>query len=80
MEATLKAGEIVWVNNWSYLFSKPKVGDIVVFRFQNKEMVKRITQVKSDSVEVVGDNKVDSLGSQDIGSILIRNIVGKVWF
>ena len=79
MEPSLKEGQIVWVNNWSYLLSNPKVGDIVVFRFHNKELVKRITQIKIDSVEVVGDNKADSLDSKDLGSIFLKDIIGKVW-
>ena len=79
MQPSLKEGQLVWVNNWSYLFSKPKVGDIVVFRSQNKELVKRITQVKIDSVEVAGDNKTDSLDSRKFGDIPMRAVVGKVW-
>ena len=79
MQPSLKEGQIVWVTNWSYLFSKPKVGDIVVFFFQNRELIKRISQVKLDSVEVVGDNKADSLASNELGNIAIKDIVGKVW-
>jgi len=75
MSPTLKPGQTVWVFQWAYLFSKPQAGEVVVFEKEGKEMVKRITEVRDNAITVVGDNKVDSL---EVGSVPVRNIVGRV--
>ena len=75
MEPLFKEGQLVWVKNWAYLFSKPRVEDIVVFKFQGKELVKRVKQVNDGAFEVAGDNSSDSLKT---GEIRLDTVVGKV--
>lgn len=75
MRPLFKEGQVVWVNHWAYLFSKPKVGDIIIFKFQEKEIIKRVSEVMVGKVAVSGDNKSDSLAT---GLVEFRDIKGKV--
>jgi signal peptidase I len=55
MVPTLQNGELVIVNRLSYKFSKPKIGDVIVFRFPKnpqQEYIKRIIGLPGDLVEV----------------------------
>lgn len=78
MEPTLKQGSLVWVNNWAFLFSKPRVGDIVIFKVNNQELVKRIKNLEKEGATLVGDNPLDSYDSANFGLISFSQIVGKV--
>ncbi len=80
MEPTLRNGQVVWVNNWTYLINKVKVGDIVVFKKDNQELVKRVTSVSSSGVFLTGDNQKDSLDSKAFGEVSRNAIVAKVIF
>lgn len=75
MEPTVGENQVVWVNHWAYFFSKPKVGDIVIFNYQGKRLIKRIVKKLSGSFEIAGDNKKDSL---NLGPINYQSIEGKV--
>ncbi len=77
MEPTLKQNQIVVVSSIPYLFRKPKVGDIVVFKRQ-KYIIKRITAIRKEQVFVIGDNKKDSRDSRSFGWINKNSILGKV--
>lgn len=79
MEPALKNNNIVLVSNLFYIFKEPKVNDIVAFKFNNKKMVKRISQIKDNQYFVIGDNINDSLDSRKIGFIDRKNILGKVF-
>ncbi|MDP3733469.1 MAG: S26 family signal peptidase [Candidatus Daviesbacteria bacterium] len=80
MLPNLKEGQEVLSFNWAYLFSKPKVGDVVVVKVNGKEMVKRITKFldREKMIFVMGDNKKDSLDSRKLGWIDKKNLIGKV--
>lgn len=78
MLPTLKEGQDVLVFNWAYLLKKPKVGEIVVIKVNGKELVKRIQSLNDRSINVVGDNSKDSLDSRKLGSIIRKDIIGKV--
>lgn len=55
MVPTLQNGELVIVNRLSYKFSKPKIGDVIVFRFPKnpqQEYIKRVIGLPGDTVEV----------------------------
>lgn len=80
MEPTLKTGQIVWVNNWAYFFNKVKTADVVVFKKDGQELVKRVIKVDKDEIFVTGDNKTDSLDSNNFGAVSQSLIVGKVLF
>jgi signal peptidase I len=55
MEPTLTQGDRVLVSRFSYWFSEPKPGDVVVFRppsAPTEEYIKRVVAVGGDTVEV----------------------------
>lgn len=78
MEPTLREGAKIWVFRWAYLFLKPKVGQVILFRNGQKEFVKRVVEVRQDSVVVAGDNSDDSLDSRQLGVITFKQIKGRV--
>lgn len=77
MFPTLKQGQNVLVWCW---FGKPKIGDIVVIRKENLDMVKRVSKIddRHNNVFVVGDNLDKSTDSRNFGPISTLKIVGKV--
>lgn len=66
----------------SYLFSQPKVGDVIVFRQMVPPFVlcKRIIKIINDKIWVEGDNKKKSIDSRNFGFIERENIIGKMFF
>lgn len=73
----LKPDDRVIVSSIPYLFSKPQVGDVIVFKYNSSNMVKRIAKIESEKYIVSGDNKNDSL---KIEPIELADILGKVIF
>ena len=90
MEPNLLNNQTVLVSSTPFIFSKPKVGDVVVFKYQNKIYIKRISKIKGGSTSsrfrgaskyfLEGDNKKDSLDSRKIGWISRKQILGKIVF
>ena len=78
MFPTLKPGQDVLVFNWSYLFSKPRIGDIVVIRKNGKDIIKRIQKILDREYFVEGDNKKQSTDSRNFGPIDKSQLIGKV--
>ncbi len=79
MSPTFKSDDMVLVNRLSYLFGKPKIGDLVVLR-KKKYMIKRIKKIKDNEFFVVGDNKKESTDSRQFGWIRKKEIIGKAFF
>jgi len=56
MEDTLYSGQTILISRLSYLLSKPKVGDIIVFKPNGNEnthyYVKRVVALPGDTVEI----------------------------
>ncbi len=75
MYPSLKNGQDVLSVNW---FVNPKVGDIVVIKYQGQELVKRIKKVEGKQVFVEGDNIQESTDSRHFGPINKNQILGKV--
>lgn len=75
MVPTLKPGMQVLTFNWFINF---KVGDLIVLKHQNKEIIKRIQKSSDCEVFVVGDNKNESTDSKDFGWVNKSAIIGKV--
>lgn len=78
MEPTYQEGQVVWVYNWAYLFSKPKVEDVILCQLDNKIMIKRVQKITSEGVEVRGDNQTDSFDSRQFGVVKFSEILGRV--
>ncbi len=74
MLPTLKPGQVVWVWHWF----TPKVGNVVVFKYNAQEFVKRVKQVNGQQIFLLGDNPNDSLDSRQLGLIKRENVIGKV--
>lgn len=72
---TLNPNDKVLVSSIPYYISPPKVGDIVVIKFEKKFLIKKISKIKNGRYLVEGENKNDSL---KIGKIERSDIVGKV--
>jgi signal peptidase I len=79
MEPTFQDGDVVWVNSWVFFLTRPKIGELVIVDWQDKKLLKRIKNIEGDLVEVSGDNINDSLSSDKIGKVRIKDIVGKVF-
>lgn len=78
MEPLIKNGNTVFATNILYLFTYPKVNDIIIFEKNKKYFVKRISKIENNKYFVTGDNKKDSLDSRKFGNILRNQILGKV--
>ena len=74
MSPFLKEGDNVLV----WRFAKPKIGDVIVFKVNDKHYVKRIEKIKGDQYFVLGDNKKESIDSKKFGWIDKKDIIGKV--
>ena len=78
MLPTLKPNQDILVWCWFYT---PKKGDLVAFKKQGKEMIKRIQKVRGREYFVIGDNKKESTDSRNFGWINKSEIIGKViWY
>lgn len=75
MEPDLRFGQFVLVSSIPFFFSKPKIGDVVVFKNSKKLIIKRIVKEVNKKFLVEGDNKKDS---HDFGFIEKKEILGKV--
>ncbi len=78
MEPTFLNGSFLLVSSIPYLLIKPKVGDIIAFKKDDKIFIKRIVKINGEKYFVKGDNKNDSLDSRKFGWIEKKEIVGKV--
>jgi signal peptidase I len=79
MEPGITNNGTVFASGIPYLFKKPGVNDIVVFKDKDKKvLIKRIIKKSEDKYFVQGDNKNDSLDSRQLGNISKQQIIGKV--
>lgn len=82
MEPTIKQGQSVLVSAIPYLFSRPKIDDVVAFKKKRKVFIKRITKIDpsadGEKYFVKGDNENDSMDSRQFGWIERKEIIGKV--
>ena len=78
MLPSLKPGQDVVVFNWAYIFSEPKIRDIVVINHQGRQIIKRISRINNHALWVRGDNEKESTDSSNFGAVEKSNIIGKV--
>jgi signal peptidase I len=79
MEPFCQEGDFVVVNRMSYLFSRPKVGQLVVLKDprDSRRIVKRIGVVKDSFVWVEGDNREKSTDSRNFGWVSVKALLGQ---
>lgn len=77
MEPTLKEGEKIIASGILYLFKRPKINDIVVFKFENIFLIKRVINIKNGKYFLRGDNIKDSLDSKVFGEVKKEKIIAK---
>lgn len=77
--AILDKEEVITI---SYIFSRPKVGDIIVLKHNMSPFIfcKRIKKIINDDIWVEGENKEHSIDSRKFGFIKRKNIIGRVLF
>lgn len=80
MEPHITSGSLLLVNAWAYLFAKPKIGDVVIFRMEKELLCKRIFayDVERQTYVLRGDNPADSLDSRAFGAVTCDQIIGKI--
>lgn len=70
----LGPGAIILLGSGRHL----EVGDVITFKHQGHEKIKRITRLSDEAVFVEGDNKASSTDSRHFGWIDRTAVVGKV--
>ena len=76
MEPTLKHGSLViFIKTKNYKFK-----DIVIAKINNREVVKRITRISSEGIELIGDNNEYSIDSRLYGLVEPNKIIGRLIF
>ena len=78
MSPTFSEEDSVLVSSIPFLFVKPKIGDVVVFEKYNRMYIKRIDKIEKDKYFLAGDTKKDSFDSRRFGSVLRKQIKGKI--
>lgn len=78
MSPTFQDQQKILVNRLVYLFKKPQIGDIIAAKIDGKIFIKRINRIKKEQYFLSGDNPNDSFDSKKFGSILKKQIIGKV--
>jgi len=93
MLPTLKNNSMIIVDQYLFKLFTIKKEDILIFRVENDEVIKRIhglpgetietkerqLTLKKDEIYVLGDNPKESIDSRMYGPLKINNIVGKIF-
>jgi nickel-type superoxide dismutase maturation protease len=83
MTPTLKPGDRVLVDLWTYRNRTPETGDLVLLQGPGPvKMVKRVSAVEPGgrSLHVLGDNPAESADSRHFGPFPREKVRGKVFF
>ncbi len=75
MLPTFKPNNHVIISSIPYFFRDPRVGDVILFKYNDRIIIKRITKINQEFFVVGGDNMNDSLKVEPIKK---ENILGKV--
>ena len=75
-----KHGDTILVNRLAYLFTTPKINDLVIVRDprNNREILKRVILLRNNTYVVEGDNKKESTDSRVFGPVRKKAIIGRV--
>jgi phage repressor protein C with HTH and peptisase S24 domain len=60
MEPFIPEDAQIIVSSIPYIFRSPKIGDVVAFKYEGKNIVKRILKIKEGMILTRGDNRGDS--------------------
>jgi type IV secretory pathway protease TraF len=74
MSPNLTPGRIVL--GWN--IGKPKVGELIIFRHQGLDKIKRVSSIENDAFYVLGDNPDESTDSRSFGYIERGQVVARV--
>ncbi len=75
MEPKIKNGSFFIASSIPFKFMNPKVKDVVVFKKENKVIVKKITKIEKGKYFIEGENLSDS---KNFGYIQRKEILGKI--
>lgn len=75
MTPTLKNGQLIIATG---IFQKLVPGNVVVFRHNHIEKVKRLKVINKQEIYLEGDNLLESTDSRSFGWLNISQVVGKV--
>lgn len=75
MEPKIKNGSFFLSSSLPFLFSKPKINDTIIFKNEDKIIVKKIYKMEKDAYFLEGENLKDSKKFEPIKR---KEILGKV--
>lgn len=74
MSPSLRAGDIVVARH----SKQPSLNDLIIFRRNGRELIKRMSSQKDDSYFVLGDNSDQSTDSRHFGAVSKTDILGVI--
>ena len=77
MEPVIKNGSFFIGSSLPFIFKKPKTGDMIIFKSDDKNIVKKIAEIKDNKYKVEGENERDS---KRFGYLRKEEIMEKVIF
>ena len=86
MSPTLRTGDIVLIDSWTYLKQPPQVNDILITKREKNSLVlaKRLTKTRTNKNKtelfIEGDNQNRSVDSRRFGWIRDEYLIGRVEF
>lgn len=75
MAPTYRPGQLVF----AWRLRKPRIGDVVIVRHHQLELIKRVSQIEDGRVYLLGDNPIESTDSRHYGWLPLASILGIVW-